>query len=102
MDQLLKKLQATALHPDQAQFYIMIMEYPKISALWNWENRTLNRKKFDQSIGYMSSGEQVLARFFEMVWLHEDKGFDLAEAASVLDTKERTMIAAWLMNPVWP
>ncbi len=101
-DELLKKIQAPALDPDLARFYSLICQYPKISALWDWEKRELQSSSFASSLGSLSHGEVVLFRFFEMVWDHSNKGFDIADAAAVLEEQERKMIADWLREPFWP
>lgn len=46
-----------------------------------------NSKTFSSSLGAMSNGEVILFRFFEMVWSHINTGFDIAEAAAVLEDK---------------
>ena len=101
-DELLRKIQAPSLAPDMARFYSIINQYPNISALWNWEKRELHSSSFASSLGSLSHGEVVLFRFFEMVWNHSNKGVDIADAAAVLDEKERKMIADWLLEPFWP
>ncbi|EFH8163183.1 hypothetical protein L6019_RS23495 [Escherichia coli] len=100
-DEVLKKIHAPALSEGHANFYVLIAAYPTIASLWNWEKRELDRSRFDAALKTMSRGEIILARFFEMVWLGDNHGFDLADA-TYLDLKERKMIAEWLLNPIWP
>ncbi|HHT1356696.1 TPA: hypothetical protein ACTYC5_004293 [Enterobacter hormaechei] len=101
-DELLNRLKADPLMLGHARFYAMVSQYPKVAALWDWEQMVLRSSSFPSSLHGLSHGEVVLVRFFEMIWNHQNKGFDLADAAGVLDTKERKMIADWLLDPFWP
>lgn len=101
-DEKLQRLWADPLAPGHARFTALISQYPNVSALWDWDEMQMRRSAFKSSLPGLSHGEKILLRFFEMVWTHEDNGFDLADAAGVLDLKERKMIADWLVDPFWP
>ena len=87
----------------QLQFYKLVSRYPRIAALWNWEERSLNIPAYEQALSVMSRGEVTLARFFAGLWLWNDKEravniFDLAE----LYGEDREMVVRWLADPFWP
>lgn len=88
--------------PGHARFAALICQYPNVAALWDWEERVMRATSFDRVLPGLSHGEKILLRFFEMIWNHDNRGFDLADAAGVLDLKERKMIADWLVDPFWP
>lgn len=89
------------LSESQHQFHELIKPYPRLAALWNWNNKELDIKAFEKAIKLMSKGEKTLACFFASIWLCNNMGFDLLDAAE-LDASERKLIANWLINPVWP
>lgn len=99
---LVRELEMEQLSETQYQFYTMIKPYPEMAKLWNWTTRELNVDAYKRLISYMSNGEAVLARFFYSVWDGNNQAFDITEAASKLDKRERELIANWLINPFWP
>ncbi|ENZ9096400.1 TPA: hypothetical protein ACU9SP_004066 [Enterobacter asburiae] len=101
-DELLNRLKADPLLLGHARFYALVNQYPKVAALWDWEQMIIRSSSFPSSLKVLSPEEVILLRFFEMIWNHQNKGFDLADAAGVLDKKERKMIADWFLEPFWP
>ena len=87
------------LSPTQALFALMIEPFPRLSAYWNWEHRTCDTEALDDAMGIMSHGERILAQFFLSLWTHNSRGFDMFEAASVLDQEWRQVIVDWLADP---
>lgn len=90
------------LSQGQARFALLIEPYPKFSVYWNWENKECDPDAIANAIPSMSHGEQIMLIFFWSVWLHQDKGFDLIEAASVLDKEYMKIVTDWMIDPFWP
>lgn len=86
----------------QKRFFALVEHYPAISRFWDREQRECNVSGLKEDMEGMSHGEKVLAKFFLAIWLHRNGDFNLIEAASVLDTNHRAMIAGWLADPFWP
>ncbi len=89
------------LSETQLRFYHLIKPYPRLAALWDWNKRDVDLKALEKEINVMSKGEKPLAYFFASVWLGDDQGFDILDAAG-LDLRERKLIATWLLDPFWP
>ena len=91
------------LSKSQLRFATLIEPYPWLEKYWRWGDGEYDcdTKSLDKDIGVMSHGERVLAQFFLAVWTGKNKGFDILEAASVLDVSDREMIAGWLAEPFW-
>jgi len=87
------------------RFYGMISEFPDISVFWGGSSCTeLDVEKFEDSLGYMSSGEVFLMKFFASVWFGNNSsyGFDVVDAVATLDGRGRGVIISWIENPFWP
>jgi len=90
------------LSPGQAKFALLIESYPKFSVYWNWEKKECDPDAIENALPAMSHGEQIMLKFFWSVWLHQNKGFDIIEAASVLDDLYMRIITEWMNEPFWP
>jgi len=90
------------LSQEQAQFAVMIDSFPWLSKFWNWEKRECDIDLLEKQMQSFSHGERILAQFFLSVWTHENHSFDLFEATSVLDKKNREVIIDWVANPFYP
>jgi hypothetical protein len=66
--------------------------------------RVLKRAdELGNAMGFWSAGEIIIAKFFAGLWLHKNNfDFDLFEAASTLDSHNRSIITEWLLDPFWP
>ena len=90
------------LSSGQAQFADLIQSFPWLEKYWDWDKRECAYETLKENMGVMSHGEQIIAQFFLGVWTHKDEGFDILEAASVLDRETRQLITGWLVEPFWP
>ena len=90
------------LSSGQAQFKDLLDHFPRFSSYWNWDERECAYEALKENMGSMSHGERIIAQFLLGIWTHIDHGFDISEAASVLDAEARQLIADWLMEPFWP
>lgn len=92
--------------PNQFRFYAMIEKFPKLSRYWDFVSNTEHPKMDDKGLttdlGYMSSGEKHLAKFFRAVWLGNAKGFDIIEALKSVDGHYHQVIADWVADPFYP
>lgn len=76
---------------------------PALSKLFDWENHELVFTRVDEYLQYPSMGEDMLARFFAGVWLHDNRyEFDIISAVKKLDTPQLHIIYKWLNKPIWP
>lgn len=90
------------LSKEQRHFKELLQRYPRFVSYWDFDNRTCELEAVERDIGVMSSGEQIMLRFFVAVWLHDNGKFDFIDAARSLDTPDRQVIIDWLSNPVLP
>lgn len=90
------------LTSEQRHFKHMLSAYPRFTRYWDFESRDCRLDAIDQDIGAMSSGEQIMLRFFASVWLGETREFDLINAVKTLDADHLQVIINWLNNPVFP
>lgn len=90
------------LSPEQARFAALLADYPRIAGYWDFDTRTCHEDALRSALNVMSSGERQLALFFLSLWRSIDEGFDMLEAASVLDVKQRQLFINWLRDPFWP
>ncbi|WP_447907991.1 hypothetical protein [Serratia fonticola] len=90
------------LTPEQARFADLLAPYSRLSGYWDFEQRECREASLRSGLNAMSSGERQLAQFFLSLWTGQDEGFDMLEAASVLDDRERKMLIDWLADPFWP
>ncbi|WP_419793217.1 hypothetical protein ACN09C_27660 (plasmid) [Serratia fonticola] len=90
------------LSPEQARFAALLADYPRIAGYWDFDTRTCHEDALRSALNVMSSGERQLALFFLSLWRGIDEGFDMLEAASVLDVKQRQLFINWLRDPFWP
>lgn len=94
------------LSTEQLRFYNLVSTYPRISGLWNWEEKALDLDALNKELSVMSGGEFVLTRFFSCLWYGHGQTklppFDIVSEISRLDDRERNLIAEWVANPFWP
>ncbi len=89
---------------DQVKFKQFIETHvPAFAELFDWKKRELIFSRLDSYLENASSGEDMIARFFAGVWLHNNKyEFDMISAVKRLDTRKLNIIYKWLDNPIWP
>jgi len=92
----------TQMSASQARFALLIEPFPWLSKYWNWKNKECDIDTLKDAMCVMSHGERILAQFYLSVWTHNPYGFDLLEAASILDQEDRQIISNWLSEPFWP
>lgn len=90
------------LSPEQERFAALLADYPRISGYWDLEKRECHEAALRSGLNAMSSGERQLALFFLSLWNGQDEGFDMLDAASVVDVKQRQLFIHWLRDPFWP
>lgn len=90
------------LTPEQARFADLLAPYSRFSGYWDFEQRECREDALRSGLHAMSRSERQLALFFLSLWTGQDEGFDMLEAASVLDGRERKLLIGWLTDPFWP
>ena len=87
----------------QHRFAEMLLQVPWLADYWDVPNNSYDRDRLEAALGVWSHGEQIMARFFVMVWNgRNEMEFDLADAAAILDPDSRRLITDWFMDPFWP
>lgn len=94
----------TSLSSEQASFALWLEgNIPYLLPLFDFPKRELSTAKLEQYLSVASEGEQIMARFVASVWLGENTyEFNIIDAARTLDKKQRSIVADWLKNPLWP
>lgn len=88
---------------DRIRFFSALTNYPSMKQLWDLEKMELDTEAAQMYLQGCSEGEALLAKFFFMVWLGEDRySFNLLEAVRKLDSESLEMISNWMINPFWP
>lgn len=90
------------LTPEQARFTVLLTDYLRIAGYWDFDTRRCDENALRSALKIMSNGERQLALFFLSLWTGHDEGFDLPEAACVVDVKHRQLLIHWLRDPFWP
>lgn len=76
---------------------------PRVADLWDWENGVLKTDRFEDYLGYASSGEEIFARFLAMVWFWSNRyEFDLATAIDILEPEYKLRIVDHIVSPIRP
>ena len=84
-------------------FFALLDRCPRISGLWDRNQKELDLERFKKELGGLSSGEAYMARFFAGVWFNKNEhDFDLIGSVHTLDTENRQIIIDWLNDPVFP
>ena len=80
---------ASRLTDSQLRFFNLLHQYPQIEVYWDHSTATCQTEALKNAMGSLSHGEALMVRFFAGVWFgSNDLGFDLIEAAGVLEEKE--------------
>lgn len=77
---------------------------PQLQSLLNWDDRCVDVDAVESYLATASPAEAIMCRFFVGVFLgRNDMGFNLIEAAEVLDKGQREVISLWLARggPRW-
>lgn len=90
------------LSVEQRQFKLMLSTYPKFTPYWDFDRRSCDLDAIKRDIVALSHGERIMLQFFVAVWLGENKGFDLIDAAKTLDEDQLQVIISWLNKPMFP
>jgi len=91
------------LTPDQRKFERLLSGYPQIYVFWDFNARACDTDRLNDSMGVLSSGEQILAGFFLSIWTGDDHPyFSILAAARTLDPEHRQVITDWLAAPYFP
>ncbi|HBV4265985.1 TPA: hypothetical protein MDW71_005278 [Klebsiella pneumoniae] len=97
-----KRVLDDSLMTNHKRFFNLIYNYPAISVFWSKPEKSCDVDALKKRMGTMSHSEVVMAKFFMSIWFGEDHGFDIIEAGSCLNDKERKMIATWFLDPFYP
>jgi hypothetical protein len=88
---------------EQRRFKAMLVDYPRLMPYWDFKARECDLERLRADMGVLSHGEQVMVTFFAGVWCGENVlGFDLIDAARVLDESHLALIQRWLAQPEFP
>jgi len=87
---------------DGQRFVAMVKQYPGLASYWDFDKWEFQVARCAEEFSGLSSGEQVMLSFFSSVWFGNNRDFDITRAAGVLDTNNKKLIAAWLLDPFWP
>ena len=92
------------LTESQHRFDELLRQFPWLAKYWDVPNNSYDPDRLQSDMGAWSHGEQILARFFVMVWRGDNKDaqFDLIDAAAILGPDERRVITYWFLEPFWP
>ncbi|MBL3675697.1 hypothetical protein [Paracoccus aerius] len=85
-------------------FFAFLRRAPQgVQNCFDVESRKLDTDALERYLGFASSGEAVLARFFASVWCrsNDDFDFDVLDVGR-LDYEQRQIISDWVLNPIWP
>lgn len=75
----------TSLSQSQAKFALMLEKAPYLEHMWDLKKREFSLNLVERYLASASCCEQIMCRFYLMVWLNENQfGFDLAEAIKQL------------------
>lgn len=93
-----------ALNESRIRFRVWLeRNAPQLKLLWDWEEESLSLEAVERYLVTASHGEAAMCRFAVGVWMgRNEQGFNLIEAAEVLDKEQRDAIATWLVSPFWP
>lgn len=93
-----------ALNESRVRFRVWLeRNAPQLKSLWDWEEELLSLEAVERYLATASRGDEVMCQFAVGVWTgRNEQGFDLIEAAAVLDKEQRDAIATWMVSPFWP
>ncbi|EHK7649095.1 hypothetical protein IAH82_002963 [Escherichia coli] len=84
------------------RFRLMLQEFPLLAHYWDTEENCLRYLEMKDSLGVLSRGEQIMARFYMSVWRGDNHDFDFLDAAGLLDTSAKRIVMTWFADPFWP
>ena len=91
------------LTPEQRRFKETLSKYPRLEPFWDFDKRECDLENLRKSLGALSHGEAIMARFLSGIWCGENVlEFDLIEAAKALDEEHRQCLIEWLSEPDFP
>jgi len=91
------------LTPEQKAFKQMLTACPFLQPYWDFGKRECDADALENAMGMFSHGEQIMARFFMVVWFGKNQwSFDFIDAARTLDDEHRQVILAWFAAPIFP
>lgn len=84
------------------RFRLMLQEFPLLAHYWDTEENCLRYAEMKESLGVLSRGEQIMARFYMSVWSADNHDFDFLDAAGLLDNSAKRIVMTWFAAPFWP
>lgn len=73
----------------RVRFRLMLQQYPLLANYWNTPDDCLRYLELKDSLGVLSRGEQIMARFYMSVWRGDNHDFDFLDAAALLDNSAK-------------
>ncbi|CAH6290369.1 TPA: hypothetical protein I8Y00_004865 [Citrobacter farmeri] len=86
----------------RVRFRLMLQQYPLLANYWNTPDDCLRYLELKDSLGVLSRGEQIMARFYMSVWRGDNHDFDFLDAAALLDNSAKKIVMTWFADPFWP
>lgn len=85
------------------KFFGLLARAPEgVQACFDTTKKSSDLEALRNYIAYASRGEQTMAKFFGSVWQGRDNwDFDFLDVGG-LSIEYRSIIAEWVMDPVWP
>ncbi len=85
------------------EFDAMLKKLPFLLDYWDFQKMRYDAERLKEDLGGWSHGEQIMASFAVAVWSGKNElGFDIIEAASVLEADWREIVLEWFSRPFWP
>ena len=91
------------LSDEQRRFKALLSVCPRLEGYWDFSDASCDVERLRNDMSVLSSGEEVMAKFFMAVWSGQnDFGFDLIDAVKLLDSEHLDVIVRWLVKPEFP
>ncbi len=85
------------------KFKELLGEYSFAQHYWNLDRKTVDLKFIKERIRTHSRGQQIILAFLVAVFTGIDHlGFNITQAASILDPRDIDIICVWMKEPFWP
>ena len=82
------------------QFEEMLNQLPFLLPYWDFEELKCDLELLKEDLGGWSHGQQIMATFAVAVWSGKNElGFDMIEAAKVLESDWREVVLKWFRHP---
>ena len=90
-------------HGSNQQRFAELLDRTSLAAYWDLDAGECDIERLKRDMGAWSHGERIMAQFLVAVWTGQNTlGFDVFDAAAVLDPELRAAVADWINDPFWP